>query len=160
MVDADRRTPSSERSLFRSPPSGLIKFLYGAGLGSALGRLILLLTTTGRRTGLKRVTPLQYEELDGVIYVGSARGIKADWFRNIETDPRVQVSMGARTFEARAETVTDPCRIADFLELRLKRHPKMIAAILRAEGLPDPPSRRDLEAYATRSAMVIIRPNT
>ncbi len=150
--------PKERTSPFRSPPSGLIKLLYRAGLGPFLGRFILLLTTTGRRSGLPRITPLQYEEVDGVLYVGSARGVKADWFRNISCNPRVRVQVGSRAFEAAAEAVTDPCRIADFLELRLKRHPRMIGAILRAEGLPAPPGRADLEAYARRSAMVVIRP--
>ncbi len=125
-----------------------------------IGRLILLLTTTGRKTGLPRVTPLQYEQVEGVFYVGSARGTKADWFRNIVADGRVKVRFGTREFEALAEPVTDPCRIADFLELRLTRHPRMIGAILRSEGLPAEPSRADLEAYALQSAMVIIRPIT
>jgi hypothetical protein len=57
-----------------------------------------------------------------------------------------------------AETVTDPCRIADFLELRLKRHPRMVGKILKSEGLPEAPSRAELEEYAQRLAMVIIRP--
>ncbi len=147
------------RSPFRSPPSGLIKFLYRSGLASALGRMILLLTTTGRRTGLPRLTALQYEELNGSYYVGSARGAKADWFRNVVANPRVKVQLGSRAFEGVAEAVTDPCRIAEFLELRLRRHPRMIGAILHAEGLPAPPTRADLEAYAQRSAMVVIRPN-
>ena len=32
-------------------------------------RSVLLLTTTGRRSGLPRVTPLQFEEQDGLYYV-------------------------------------------------------------------------------------------
>ncbi len=148
----------TKTSVFRSPPSGLIKALYQSGLAPIIGRFVLLLTTTGRRTGLPRVTPLQYEELDGAFYVGSARGTKADWFQNIVADRRVKVRIGSREFAAVAEPVTDPCRIADFLELRLKRHPTMIGAILRSEGLPAPPSRLDLEEYARRSALAIIRP--
>jgi len=54
---------------FRAPPSGLMIFLYRAGLGPVIGRVVLLLTTTGRRSGLPRVTPLQYEQIDGAIYV-------------------------------------------------------------------------------------------
>ena len=119
----------------------------------------MLLTTTGRRTGLPRQTPLQYEELEGAYYVGSARGVQSDWYRNIVANPRVKVQIGPRVLEAEAEAVTDPCRIADFLELRLRRHPRMIGAILHASGLPDPPSRADLEAYALHSAMVVIRPS-
>ncbi len=142
---------------FRAPPSQLMIFLYRAGLGPVIGRLVLLLTTTGRKSGLPRLTPLQYEEVDGAIYVASARGTKADWFRNILANRCVRVRIGTREFDALAEPVTDSCRIADFLELRLHRHPRMVGAILRSEGLPTSPSRLELEAYAQRLAMVILR---
>jgi deazaflavin-dependent oxidoreductase (nitroreductase family) len=143
---------------FRAPPAHIIKFLYRLGLGPIIGRFILLLTTTGRKSGLPRVTPLQYEEVEGAFYVGSSRGTHADWFRNIVVDPHVQVWVKSRQFAGVVETVTDAGRIADFLELRLKRHPRMMGAILKSEGLPASPNREDLEAYARRLAMVIIYP--
>ena len=49
------------------------RIFYAIGLGPVVGKLILLLTTTGRKTGMKRVTPLQYEEIDGKYYLGAAR---------------------------------------------------------------------------------------
>ena len=149
---------NSGSSQFRPPPSHLIRALYRLGFGPLLGRVILLLTTTGRKSGLPRVTPLQYEEIDGAYYVGSARGTKADWFRNILANPCVQVRVKSHQFEGFAEPVTDPCRIAGFLELRLKRHPGMVGAILKSEGLPASPARVELEAYARNLAMVIIHP--
>ncbi len=124
---------------------------------SPMGRIVLLLTTTGRKSGLPRVTPLQYEEQDGVIYVGSARGTQADWFRNLVACPRVKVQIGAQCFEGRAEPITNASRIADFLELRLRNHPRMIGAMLLAEGLPRRPSRTQLEQYASKLALVAIR---
>ena len=149
---------TAKQTEFRAPPSRLMISLYRVGLGNVIGRLVLLLTTTGRKSGLPRATPLQYEEIDGAIYVASARGTKADWFRNILANPCVHVRIGNRQFEARAEPITDACRIADLLELRLSRHRRMVGAILRSEGLPAEPSRLDLEAYAHRLAMVILRP--
>ena len=140
------------------PPNNVMKTLYAIGLGPLVGRLVLLLTTTGRKTGLPRVTPLQYEELDGAFYLGSSRGQKADWFRNILANPCVEIRVKSRRFRGVAETVTDPSRIADFLELRLKRHPKMIGMILEREGLPAQPERAQLEAYAAKLAMVVVRP--
>jgi deazaflavin-dependent oxidoreductase (nitroreductase family) len=136
----------------------MMRILYGIGIGHFLGRIILLLTTTGRKSGMPRVTPLQYEEIDGAVYVASALGTKADWYRNILANPCVDVRIGLRRqFQGMAETVTDPGRIADFLELRLKRHPKMVGAILKSEGLPEKPSRAELEEYARQLAMAIIR---
>ncbi len=149
---------TTKQDEFHAPPSQFMIALYRAGLGPVIGRFVLLLTTTGRRSGLPRTTPLQYEEIDGAIYVASARGAKADWFRNILACPRVHVRIGLRHFDALAEPVTDSCRIADFLELRLHRHPRMVGAILRSEGLPSAPSRLDLETYAHRLALVILRP--
>lgn len=138
--------------LIHLPP----RLLYALGLGPLIGRLILLLTTTGRSSGKRRVTPLQYEEIDGAIYLGSARGAKADWYRNIAANPEVEVRVGARRFRATAETVSDPQRIADFLEVRLRRRPKMIGAMLRSEGLSEQPSRAQLEQYAAKLTMVVI----
>lgn len=149
---------SSHQRQFRPPPSAIMRTLYRLGLGRVIGRMILLLTTTGRKTGLSRVTPLQYEEIDGAVYVASALGTKADWYRNILVNPCVQVRIGLRQFQGLAETVTDPARIADFLELRLERRPKMVGAILKSEGLSEKPSRAELEEYAQRLALVIIHP--
>jgi deazaflavin-dependent oxidoreductase (nitroreductase family) len=141
-----------------TPPNCLVKALYAFGLGRLIGRMVLLLMTTGRRSGLRRVTPLQYEEIDGVIYVASSRGTQADWFRNVVANPLVEVRVKSRRFRGIGETTTDPKRIAGLLEWRLRRHPKMIGRILQSEGLPPKPTRAQLEEYATKLAMVIIRP--
>jgi deazaflavin-dependent oxidoreductase (nitroreductase family) len=91
--------------------------------GGGPNRLVLLLTTTGRKSGLPRLTPLQFEEVDGAYYVAAARGVHADWFRNIVAHPLVEVQIQQGHFTATAEPITDSARIADFLEWRLQRHP-------------------------------------
>ena len=123
---------------------------------SRMSRMVLLLTTTGRKTGLPRTTPLQYEEIDGLVYIASARGQQADWFLNLQADPHVQVRVGERQFDALAEPITDPIRIADFLEYRLKAHPRMIGTLLRLEGLPRRHSRSDLEQFSAEKAVVAL----
>jgi deazaflavin-dependent oxidoreductase (nitroreductase family) len=143
-----------------TPPNRLVRALYALGFGPLVGRLILLLITTGRKTNLRRVTPLQYEEIDGAIYVASSRGEKADWFRNLVADPRVEVRVKSDRFCGICETATDPKRIADFLELRLMRHPKMMGRIFDWEGLPAEMSRAQLEEYAAKLALVIIHPES
>jgi deazaflavin-dependent oxidoreductase (nitroreductase family) len=123
-------------------------------------RMVLLLTTTGRKSSLPRITPLQYEEVDGVYYVASARGVQADWFRNIQADPQVEVQVKEKRWHCLADAVTEPSRIADFLELRLKRHPHMLGMMLRMEGLPKEFSRHELEEFASDKAMLIIHPDS
>jgi deazaflavin-dependent oxidoreductase (nitroreductase family) len=135
------------------------RLLYAIGLGPIVGNIVLLLTTTGRKSGLKRITPLQYEEINGNYYLGSARGTRSDWYRNIEMDNRIEVKVKYRRFRGTAETVTDPNRIADFLETRLTRHPFLMGLLMqKVHGLPKNPSREQLFALAAKEAMVIIQP--
>ena len=129
---------------------------YKRGFGPT--HVVMLLTTIGRKSGLPRVTPLQYEEMDGDYYIASARGTYADWFKNIVVNPNVHVQVRDREFDAVAEPVTDPLRIADFIELRLRRHPIMIRLIMHLfDGLPLRFTRVDLEKFCKEKAMVVLR---
>jgi len=162
-MNLDRRSDMSRVERIPRFIWRLLRFLppriaYLLGLGSLVGSFVLLLKTTGRKSGLPRVTPLQYDEIDGIIYVGSARGIKADWYRNLAEDPNVDVIVGTRRFKGYADLITDSVQIADFLELRLKLHPKMVGAMHRFEGMGPTPTREQLEQYATKRALVAIRP--
>jgi deazaflavin-dependent oxidoreductase (nitroreductase family) len=135
------------------------RVLYALGLGPLVGRIILLLTTTGRRSGLKRVTPLQYELIGTDYYLGAARGVKADWVQNIQVNPQVEIRVGAKHFQGIAEVVTDPAKFADFLEVRLERHPRMLGLMMeRIHHLSRHPSREQLEALANEETLVIVHP--
>ena len=136
------------------------RVLYAIGFGPFIGGFILLLSTVGRRSGKKRVTPLQYEKIGVNYYLGAARGVNADWVRNIQSNPKVEIQVSAKQIIGMAEVVTDPSRFADFIELRLERHPRMIGFILeKAHGLPKRPSRVQLEELAKTEAFVIVYPS-
>ncbi len=94
--------------------------------------------------------------MDGVIYVGSARGEKADWYRNLKADPQAVVTIGSQRFPARAELITDTARIADFLALRMARRGKMLGAILSLEGVGSNPTREQLERFGETRALVAL----
>jgi deazaflavin-dependent oxidoreductase (nitroreductase family) len=140
--------------IIKHPP----QIAYALGLGPLIGQLILLLTTTGRVSGKPRVTPLQYEIVGDVICVGSARGLKSDWVKNILADPQVEVQVKSRRFKANAEVITTPDRIVDFLGIRLKNHPRMVKAMLKSDGIPPHPTRSQLKTYAAQIALVVIHP--
>ena len=117
---------------------------------------VVLLTTIGRKSGQLRVTPLQYEEDCDVIYVASARGPHADWFRNVQANPHVKVQIKDRRFDGLAEPIVDSARIADLLQLRLHRHPIMMRLMLALEGQLRY-DREALERFAAGKAMVAIK---
>lgn len=73
------------------------------------GTTVLILTTTGRKSGEPRSTPLIYQRHgDDVLVVASNGGADTPplWFRNLETDPEVQVQVKGDRFTARARTAT------------------------------------------------------
>lgn len=122
------------------------------------GELVLVLYHVGRKSGFPRATPLQYEEVDGDYYVASARGQQADWFRNVVAHPQVEMLVKGQRLPAQAEPVTDPAEIADFLEMRLIRHPRMMRAMLRMEGLHGRITPEDLLRISKGKALVILHP--
>ncbi|WLS44038.1 nitroreductase/quinone reductase family protein [Micromonospora profundi] len=79
---------------------------------------LLLLTTTGARTGAPRTTPLGYLPDGGerVLVIASAGGAPRDpqWFRNLLADPQVTVEDGVFTYRARADVLTGAERDAVF----------------------------------------------
>jgi deazaflavin-dependent oxidoreductase (nitroreductase family) len=130
---------------------------YRHGFGPT--KIVLLLTTIGRKSGLPRITPLQYEEIEGLINVGSARGQESDWFKNILANPHVHVQIQKREFDATAEVVTDTGRVADFIQLRVQRHPVMLRLIMFvADGLSFNFNREQLERYCANRTMVVLHP--
>ena len=69
----------------------------------------LLLTTTGRRSGQPRETPLIYgRDGDRYLVVASKGGAPAPpaWYRNLEAEPAVELQVRAERFPARARTAT------------------------------------------------------
>ncbi|MGW3632553.1 nitroreductase/quinone reductase family protein [Streptomyces sp. NPDC005122] len=70
------------------------------------GARLLLLTTTGVRTGTPHTTPLgHYPDGGGrVLVIASAGGAPRhpDWFLNLVAEPRVRVESGVFTYDARA----------------------------------------------------------
>lgn len=73
------------------------------------GTTVLILTTTGRRSGTSRSTPLIYGR-DGDNYVVVASKGGADehpaWYLNLAADPEVEVQVLGDRFRARARPAT------------------------------------------------------
>lgn len=73
--------------------------------GYFAGRQLLLLTTTGARTGEPRTSPLAYtRDGDRIVIVASKGGAPKHpaWFHNLVAHPRVTVELGGERFETLA----------------------------------------------------------
>ena len=99
---------------------------YKLGLGWMLGKRFLLLTTTGRKSGRPRRTPLEYvyNPQEDTYRVAPGWGGNTDWYKNVRHNPHVTVQVGRRKFEA----VAEPAPIeeaAEFMMTISRRHPSM-----------------------------------
>jgi deazaflavin-dependent oxidoreductase (nitroreductase family) len=87
--------------------------VHRAGLAAWLSNPLTgwqcLVTTTGRRSGLPRHTPLGYLVADGAAWVMAGYGPSTLWYRNLLDDPRVTLLLPGRPpFPALATEARDP----------------------------------------------------
>jgi deazaflavin-dependent oxidoreductase (nitroreductase family) len=81
----------------------------GKVTGIFAGAPLLVLTTTGARSGQPRVTPLVYTTDNGRWVVIASKGgspTHPDWYYNLRANPEVTVEVGAESFPARATITT------------------------------------------------------
>ena len=71
---------------------------------------LLLLTTTGARSGKRRITPMGYiPDGDRLIVIASNGGAPThpDWYHNLLAHPEVTLEVGTESFDAIAVVTTD-----------------------------------------------------
>ena len=77
------------------------------------GASMVLLTTTGAKSGQQRTTPLVYtSDGDRMVIIASAAGADKHpaWFHNLVANPRVTLEVGTERFPARASIPDEPER--------------------------------------------------
>ena len=97
----------------------------GASGGSFAGRPLLLLTTTGAKSGQRRTTPMMYiPDGDRLLVIASNIGAPRhpDWYRNLVTHSDVTVEVGDETFEATA-VVTEGLEREQLWAMIVERYP-------------------------------------
>jgi deazaflavin-dependent oxidoreductase (nitroreductase family) len=85
-------------------------WVYRRSGGRVLGRMggqpVLLLQTTGRRSGRTRTTPVQYlADDDTFVVVASNAGAARPpaWYLNLHANPDARVQVGQRAIDVRAQ---------------------------------------------------------
>jgi deazaflavin-dependent oxidoreductase (nitroreductase family) len=92
--------------------------LFRLGLGwavniwPAVGGRIMVITHTGRKSGLPRRTPVNYAPIEGDLYCTAGFGSISDWYRNILANPRVEIWLPRGWWRGVVEDISqDPRRI-------------------------------------------------
>ena len=101
------------KTLLKTP-----QFLWRLGLGKLVGQLFLILSTTGRTSGLPRRTAVEYHKFNGQKCIAAAWP-QSDWYRNLQADPRVTLQSADGVEHVSARRITseeDLTRVFQFVE--------------------------------------------
>ena len=118
-----------------------------------LGRYMVI-THTGRKSGAKRRTPVNYALVDDEVYCTAGFGSTSDWYRNIIANPQVEVWLPDGWWAGIAEEVTHPeARLPLLREVLIGSGFAAYAAGLDPKQMPD----EDLDAATKEYRVIHIR---
>lgn len=124
-------------------------------LSSPLHRLLsgkrLVLSFTGRRSGTRYATPVNYLRRNRDLLITTDSG----WWRNLDGGARVELRLRGQRVQATAEAVGDPLQIADALTALVLDHPpygRWAHVRVGADGRPD---AGDVHAEVARGRVLI-----
>ncbi len=101
--------PAAIRLMGRSHRA-VYRLTRGRLLGRVAGMPVLLLTTTGRRSGRERTTPLTYFQSDSNLVIVASNGGEdrpPAWWLNLRADPHATITIGTRTQHVTARAATE-----------------------------------------------------
>jgi len=82
---------------------------FRLGLGPIMGNpftgYIMVMKTTGWKTGKQRYTPVNYAILNGKVYYLAGFGKLAHWYRNLQAEPRLELILPGGAMMGTAEEV-------------------------------------------------------
>lgn len=117
-----------------------MKWLLRSPLHGVVSRMYLLITFTGRKSGVVYTTPVQYAQDGDTLYIITSEGYT--WWKNLRGGADVHIHLRGKTCPAHAETSTDPETIKALLakvypglsaERRERFTPGKVAVIVRLQ---------------------------
>lgn len=137
-ADAEEQAPAltvpypddpAMRALFRAP-----LLLYRLGLGPLVGQLFMVVTTTGRKSGLPRRAMVEYQRY-GDKKVAIAAWPDSDWYRNLQADPRATIQTADGVEHVVVRRVTDEAELADVYDNTYAKAGEELRQIWAAMGI-------------------------
>lgn len=159
----------STLSSHQSKPRGLLRlmfklpvYIYHLRLGWLLGRRFLMLTHKGRKTGRIRHTVLEvirYGPATEENIVVAAYGENADWYRNIQANPALEIRVGRDRYAPAHRFLTPDEIYTEFTDYE-RRHPSAARILPKLLGFQYDGSEPGRRALVACFRMVSFRPKS
>lgn len=120
-IRSEYRTREEHLRQFFKRMNEFMLVLWRLGLGPwinlwpQVGGRIMVVTHTGRKTGKRHRTPVNYAIVNGELYCTAGFGAISDWFRNILANPEVEIWLPNGWWSGSADEVVDPVHRASLM---------------------------------------------
>jgi deazaflavin-dependent oxidoreductase (nitroreductase family) len=134
--------------------------LYRIGLGWLFGTRFVLLTHTGRKSGLPRQTMLEvvrYEKASGACIIASGWGFISDWFKNISANPKVFFQVRNKRSPGIAERLSPDEAGQELLDYA-HRYPMAFRELVHFMGYKLDGTEEDICAVGQFLPMFVLKP--
>lgn len=112
------------RTIFKFVNRFFMVPLFRLGLGPFIGNpitgYIMVMKTTGRKTGKDRYAPVNYAIRDGNIYCMAGFGKDTHWLRNLQEQPNIEIIIPSGPLAGAAEDATNSEEAVHVLRQLLK----------------------------------------
>jgi deazaflavin-dependent oxidoreductase (nitroreductase family) len=156
-------------SAFDKRPDRLLKFFFRVpvwvhkmGFGGwerLVGAQWMLITTTGRKTGKRRevmVDVMDYDKTTDTYYIEAAYGARADWYKNMQSNPIFEAQVGRRKFNARAGALSNE-GAGEMLVQFYRRKPAYTRSVMAMVGVKFK-DEDELRAIAKNLTLLAVKP--
>jgi deazaflavin-dependent oxidoreductase (nitroreductase family) len=93
-------------------------------MGSA-GNIMMVITTTGRKSGKLHSTPIGYQRGSHSVLAFTVGGL-SNWYKNLAQNPLVTLEIKKKVYPMRGTYVTDSQEIREVLETYQREQPPML----------------------------------
>jgi len=85
------------------------------------------ITVTGRKSGRSISTPVWFIHEGQKLYLIPVKGTNSNWYKNVLTEPTMQISAEERRVTVKANPISDPGRVTEVInKLRSKYGPEEV----------------------------------
>ncbi|MBL8062381.1 MAG: nitroreductase family deazaflavin-dependent oxidoreductase [Anaerolineales bacterium] len=156
-------------TMFEKRPSPFLKFFFKipvffhkigfSGWERLIGAQWMLITTTGRKTGKRReamVDVMDYDKVADIYYIEAAYGSRADWYRNIKSNPVFEAQVGHRKFKAHAEELAEK-DTGEMLVQFFRRKPAYTRSVMTMAGM-NFKDEEELRTIGSKLTLLAVKP--
>jgi deazaflavin-dependent oxidoreductase (nitroreductase family) len=97
-------------------------FMLRRGMMGKASDALMVITTTGRKTGRQHSTPIGYLQ-DGDMFIAINPQGRSNWYKNVLANPAVTLNIKGRDIPAEGAQFTDEAEIARLFDLYRTQQP-------------------------------------